>query len=59
MFFQGFGSGITDVVMSQGVLAVSYSNKKVRLYSFEHIVQRVCIYMEQISNTIVYETSFS
>ncbi|XP_017279940.1 DDB1- and CUL4-associated factor 17 isoform X2 [Kryptolebias marmoratus] len=37
---KGFGSGITDVVMSQGVLAVSYSNKKVKLYSFEHIVQR-------------------
>ncbi|XP_035995170.1 DDB1- and CUL4-associated factor 17 isoform X1 [Fundulus heteroclitus] len=37
---KGFGSGITDVVLSQGVLAVSYSNKSVRLYSLEHIVQR-------------------
>ncbi|XP_043987415.1 DDB1- and CUL4-associated factor 17 [Gambusia affinis] len=37
---KGFGSGVTDVVLSQGVLAVSYSNKSVKLYSFEHIVQR-------------------
>uniref|UniRef100_A0A4W6FVB4 Ddb1 and cul4 associated factor 17 n=1 Tax=Lates calcarifer TaxID=8187 RepID=A0A4W6FVB4_LATCA len=35
-----FGNGITDVVLSQGVLAVSYSNKSVKLYSFEHIVHR-------------------
>uniref|UniRef100_A0A3B5MW69 Ddb1 and cul4 associated factor 17 n=1 Tax=Xiphophorus couchianus TaxID=32473 RepID=A0A3B5MW69_9TELE len=35
--------GVTDVVMSQGVLAVSYSNKSVKLYSFEHVVQRVCM----------------
>ncbi|XP_041857816.1 DDB1- and CUL4-associated factor 17 [Melanotaenia boesemani] len=35
-----FGNGVTDVVLSQGVLAVSYSNKSVKLYSFEHIVQR-------------------
>lgn len=41
--FQGFGSGVTDMVLSQGVLAVSYSNKSVKLYSFEHIVQRVCM----------------
>ncbi|KAM6934475.1 DDB1- and CUL4-associated factor 17 [Xenentodon cancila] len=34
-----FGNGITDVVLSQGVLAVSYSNKSVKLYSFEHIVK--------------------
>lgn len=37
---KGFGSGVTDVVLSQGVLAVSSSNKSVKLYSFEHIVQR-------------------
>ncbi|MED6234532.1 hypothetical protein ATANTOWER_009716 [Ataeniobius toweri] len=37
---KGFGSGVTDVVLSQGVLAVSYSNKSVKLYSLEHIVQR-------------------
>lgn len=43
ILFQGFGSGVTDVVLSQGVLAVSYSNKSVKLYSFEHVVQRVCI----------------
>ncbi|XP_035029887.2 DDB1- and CUL4-associated factor 17 isoform X1 [Hippoglossus stenolepis] len=35
-----FGNGVTDVVLSQGVLAVSHSNKSVKLYSFEHIVQR-------------------
>uniref|UniRef100_A0A8D3CYW9 Ddb1 and cul4 associated factor 17 n=1 Tax=Scophthalmus maximus TaxID=52904 RepID=A0A8D3CYW9_SCOMX len=35
-----FGNGVTDVVLSQGVLAVSYSNKSVKLYSFENIVQR-------------------
>ncbi|XP_069009899.1 DDB1- and CUL4-associated factor 17 isoform X1 [Embiotoca jacksoni] len=35
-----FGNGVTDVVLSQGVLAVSYSNKSVKLYSLEHIVQR-------------------
>lgn len=34
---------MTDVVLSQGVLVVSYSNKSVKLYSFEHIVQRVGI----------------
>ncbi|XP_068186170.1 DDB1- and CUL4-associated factor 17 isoform X2 [Antennarius striatus] len=37
---QVFGSGVTDAVLSQGVLVVSYSNKTVKLYSFEHIVQR-------------------
>ncbi|XP_047457174.1 DDB1- and CUL4-associated factor 17 [Mugil cephalus] len=37
---KAFGNGITDVVLSQGVLAVSYSNKSVKLYSFEHILQR-------------------
>ncbi|KAI3355796.1 hypothetical protein L3Q82_004361 [Scortum barcoo] len=37
---QVFGNGVTDVVLSQGVLAVSYNNKSVKLYSFEHIVQR-------------------
>lgn len=40
-FFQVFGNGVTDVVLSQGVLVVSYNNKSVKLYSFEHIVQRV------------------
>ncbi|XP_028991618.1 DDB1- and CUL4-associated factor 17 [Betta splendens] len=35
-----FGKGVTDVVLSQGVLAVSYRNKCVRLYSLEHIVNR-------------------
>ncbi|XP_068602177.1 DDB1- and CUL4-associated factor 17 [Brachionichthys hirsutus] len=35
-----FGSGVTDAVLSQGVLVVSHSNKSVKLYSFEHIVQR-------------------
>lgn len=42
LFFQVFGNGVTDVVLSQGVIVVSYSNKSVRLYSFEHVVQRVC-----------------
>ncbi|XP_022068919.2 DDB1- and CUL4-associated factor 17 [Acanthochromis polyacanthus] len=37
---KAFGNGVTDVVLSQGVLAVSYSNKSVKLYSFEHIVQK-------------------
>uniref|UniRef100_A0A8C3AU51 Ddb1 and cul4 associated factor 17 n=1 Tax=Cyclopterus lumpus TaxID=8103 RepID=A0A8C3AU51_CYCLU len=36
-----FGNGVTDVVLSHGVLVVSYSNKSVKLYSFEHIVQMV------------------
>ncbi|KAF7668757.1 hypothetical protein LDENG_00283980 [Lucifuga dentata] len=31
---------VTDVVLSQGVLAVSYSTKSVKLYSFEHIVNK-------------------
>uniref|UniRef100_A0A667YPW0 Ddb1 and cul4 associated factor 17 n=1 Tax=Myripristis murdjan TaxID=586833 RepID=A0A667YPW0_9TELE len=35
-----FGNGVTDVVLSQGVLAVSYSSKSVKLYSFEHIVNK-------------------
>uniref|UniRef100_A0A8C9WYI2 Ddb1 and cul4 associated factor 17 n=1 Tax=Sander lucioperca TaxID=283035 RepID=A0A8C9WYI2_SANLU len=35
-----FGNSVTDVVLSQGVLVVSYSNKSVKLYSFKHIVQR-------------------
>ncbi|KAM3861982.1 DDB1- and CUL4-associated factor 17 [Diretmus argenteus] len=39
-----FGNSVTDVVLSQGVLAVSYSNKTVKLYSFEHIVNK---YMTQ------------
>uniref|UniRef100_A0A1A7WG47 Ddb1 and cul4 associated factor 17 n=3 Tax=Iconisemion striatum TaxID=60296 RepID=A0A1A7WG47_9TELE len=37
---KGFGSNISDVLMYEGVLAVSHSNKKVKMYSFEHIVQR-------------------
>ncbi|XP_061548624.1 DDB1- and CUL4-associated factor 17 isoform X2 [Phycodurus eques] len=39
---QVFGSGFTDVVLSQGVLAVSYS-KAVKLFSFEHIVQKYLV----------------
>uniref|UniRef100_A0A3B4ABM0 DDB1 and CUL4 associated factor 17 n=1 Tax=Periophthalmus magnuspinnatus TaxID=409849 RepID=A0A3B4ABM0_9GOBI len=35
-----FGNSVSDVVLSQGVLAVSYSNKSVKLYSSEHIFQR-------------------
>ncbi|CAJ1079373.1 DDB1- and CUL4-associated factor 17 [Xyrichtys novacula] len=35
-----FGNGVTDVVMSQGVLVVSQSNKAVKLYSFEHILKK-------------------
>ncbi|XP_024919769.1 DDB1- and CUL4-associated factor 17 isoform X2 [Cynoglossus semilaevis] len=35
-----FGNGVTNVVLSQGILAVSYSNKSVKLFSFEHIVNR-------------------
>ncbi|XP_056914754.1 DDB1- and CUL4-associated factor 17 [Takifugu flavidus] len=35
-----FGNGVTDVVVSQGAIVVSYSNKSVKLYSFEHILQR-------------------
>ncbi|XP_061696760.1 DDB1- and CUL4-associated factor 17 isoform X2 [Syngnathoides biaculeatus] len=37
-----FGSGFTDVVLSQGVLAVSY-NKAVKLFSFEHIVEKYLV----------------
>ncbi|XP_074550204.1 DDB1- and CUL4-associated factor 17 [Halichoeres trimaculatus] len=35
-----FGNGITDVVLSQGVLVVSHSNKSVKLYSLEHILKK-------------------
>ncbi|XP_075896154.1 DDB1- and CUL4-associated factor 17 isoform X2 [Nelusetta ayraudi] len=35
-----FGNGVTDVLLSQGVMVVSYSNKLIKLYSFEHIVQK-------------------
>lgn len=42
-FLQVFGNGVTDVVLSQGAIVVSYSNKSVKLYSFEHIVQKVCM----------------
>lgn len=38
-----FGNGVTDVAVSQGAIVVSYSNKSVKLYSFEHILQRVCM----------------
>ncbi|KAJ0005664.1 hypothetical protein NQD34_015558 [Periophthalmus magnuspinnatus] len=38
-----FGNSVSDVVLSQGVLAVSYSNKSVKLYSSEHIFQRYTI----------------
>uniref|UniRef100_A0A7N8XED5 Ddb1 and cul4 associated factor 17 n=1 Tax=Mastacembelus armatus TaxID=205130 RepID=A0A7N8XED5_9TELE len=40
-----FGNGITDAVLSQGVLAVSYNNKSVKLFSFEHILHRVCCFV--------------
>ncbi|XP_061827614.2 DDB1- and CUL4-associated factor 17 isoform X1 [Nerophis lumbriciformis] len=36
---QVFGSGVTDVALSQGVLVVSYS-RAVKLFSFEHIVKK-------------------
>ncbi|XP_010889248.1 DDB1- and CUL4-associated factor 17 isoform X2 [Esox lucius] len=35
-----FGSTVIDVVLSQGVLAVSHSSKTVRLYSFEDILNK-------------------
>ncbi|XP_035266907.1 DDB1- and CUL4-associated factor 17 isoform X1 [Anguilla anguilla] len=35
-----FGCSVVDVILSQGVLAVSYSSKVVKLYSFENIVQK-------------------
>ncbi|KAJ8351990.1 hypothetical protein SKAU_G00234660 [Synaphobranchus kaupii] len=35
-----FGSTVLDVILSQGVLAVSHSSKVVKLYSFENIVQK-------------------
>uniref|UniRef100_A0A3Q4AER7 DDB1 and CUL4 associated factor 17 n=1 Tax=Mola mola TaxID=94237 RepID=A0A3Q4AER7_MOLML len=35
-----FGNGVTDVGLSQCVIVVSYSNKSVKMYSFEHILQR-------------------
>ncbi|KAM8857528.1 DDB1- and CUL4-associated factor 17 [Synchiropus picturatus] len=37
-----FGNTVTDVILSQGVLAVSYS-KSVKLFSFEHIVKQFMI----------------
>ncbi len=36
-----FGKTAVDVLLSQGVLAVSHSSKQVKLYSFEHIVNKV------------------
>ncbi|XP_061736031.1 DDB1- and CUL4-associated factor 17 isoform X2 [Nerophis ophidion] len=36
---QVFGSGVTDVVLSQGLLVVSYS-RAVKFFSFEHIVKK-------------------
>uniref|UniRef100_A0A671QJ80 DDB1 and CUL4 associated factor 17 n=1 Tax=Sinocyclocheilus anshuiensis TaxID=1608454 RepID=A0A671QJ80_9TELE len=35
-----FGKTAVDVLLSQGVLAVSHSSKHVRLYSFEYIVNK-------------------
>ncbi|KAJ8416852.1 hypothetical protein AAFF_G00327300 [Aldrovandia affinis] len=37
---KAFGSTVVDVILSQGVLAVSHSSKVVKLYSFENIVQK-------------------
>ncbi|XP_034041894.1 DDB1- and CUL4-associated factor 17 isoform X1 [Thalassophryne amazonica] len=34
-----FGNCVTDVVLSQGVLAISHSTKSVKMYSFEYIVE--------------------
>ncbi|CAN9497769.1 unnamed protein product [Ophioblennius macclurei] len=36
---KAFGNGVVDVVLSQSVLAVTYRNKSVKMYSFEHIQQ--------------------
>ncbi|XDV31078.1 hypothetical protein PO909_033849, partial [Leuciscus waleckii] len=35
-----FGKTVVDVLLSQGVLAVSHSSKHVKLYSFEYIVNK-------------------
>ncbi|KAF4086977.1 hypothetical protein AMELA_G00090600 [Ameiurus melas] len=35
-----FGKSVVDVLLSQGVLAVSHSSKCVKLYSFEYIVKK-------------------
>ncbi|XP_008276923.1 DDB1- and CUL4-associated factor 17 [Stegastes partitus] len=35
-----FGNGVTDVVLSQGVLAVSYNNKSEKMYSLEYIIEK-------------------
>ncbi len=40
-YVQVFGKTAVDVLLSQGVLAVSHSSKQVKLYSFEHIVNKV------------------
>ncbi|XP_037096349.1 DDB1- and CUL4-associated factor 17 [Syngnathus acus] len=40
---QVFGNGITDVDLSQGVLAVSYSKKALKLFSFEHILKKYLV----------------
>ncbi|XP_057708323.1 DDB1- and CUL4-associated factor 17 [Corythoichthys intestinalis] len=37
-----FGKGLTDVILSQGVLAVSY-RKSVKLFSIEHILQKCLV----------------
>lgn len=41
---QVFGKTAVDVLLSQGVLAVSHSSNLVRLYSFEYIVNKVMAY---------------
>lgn len=40
-YVQVFGKTAVDVLLSQGVLAVSHSSKHVKLYSFEYIVNKV------------------
>ncbi|KPP75761.1 DDB1- and CUL4-associated factor 17-like, partial [Scleropages formosus] len=44
-----FGSTVLDVTLSQGVLVVSHSNKTVKLYSFENIVDKLlrCVEFSQ------------
>lgn len=40
-YVQVFGKTAVDVLLSQGVLAISHSSKHVKLYSFEYILNKV------------------
>ncbi|XP_035378828.1 DDB1- and CUL4-associated factor 17 isoform X1 [Electrophorus electricus] len=48
-----FGKSTVDVLLSQGVLAVSHSSKCVKLYSFEYIVEKVWYSMPKCNGHVM------